>query len=52
YGQCTFEPGHKIRANFYKCGDHTQTPHWGMWNPVTIRDFHSPQYFGDLIMGE
>jgi len=37
-----------IRANFYKCGDEPQTPHFVSWNPIDVEkpDFHLPQYFG------
>lgn len=50
YGTCSFEDGHKLKANFYKCGNHTKQPHWGSWKPVIRRDFHSPDCFGELIM--
>lgn len=51
YGvKANFESGHKMRANFYKCGDHTATPHWASWAPVGELDFHAPQYFGTLIV--
>lgn len=50
YGRCDFASGHKMRANFYKCGDHTDPPHWGSWNRIGERDFHLPEYFGDLIL--
>ncbi len=44
--------GFTFRANFYKCGDETEIPHYGMWNPVGTEtpDFHCPAYFGDLIV--
>ena len=45
---CTFAPGQRMRGNFYKCGDHTENPHWGSWAPVEKVDFHVPQLFGDL----
>ncbi len=41
-----FEPGHRMRGNFYKCGDHTATPHWASWAPVDRLDFHDPASFG------
>jgi len=42
-------PGAVWRANFYKCGDETSHPHWGMWAPITGRlSFHQPQFFGRL----
>ena len=47
---CTFLPGHRMRGNFYKCGDHTNSPHWGSWAPVEKVDFHVPHLFGDLIV--
>lgn len=42
--------GQKIRANFYKCGDETATPHYQSWNPIELPnpDFHAPQFFGLL----
>ena len=44
--------GYTFRGNFYKCGDETAIPHYGMWNPVGTEkaDFHRPDYFGTLIM--
>lgn len=42
--------GKEIRANFYKCGDKLQTPHFLSWNPIDLPqpDFHCPQFFGTL----
>ena len=48
--KCDFAPGHRMRGNFYKCGDHTDNPHWGSWAPVEKVDFHVPHLFGDLIV--
>ena len=47
------EPGHTSMANFYKCGDETEFPHYGAWSPVgTPRpDFHRPEFFGRLVFG-
>ncbi len=44
--------GFAFRGNFYKCGDETPIPHYGMWNPVGTEapDFHRPEYFGDLVV--
>lgn len=47
---CAFAPGYRMRGNFYKCGDHTENPHWGSWAPVERVDFHVPHLFGDLII--
>lgn len=37
-----------MRANFYKCGDKTEIPHYLCWNPVPYRRcaFHNPDAFG------
>jgi hypothetical protein len=42
--------GKEIKANFYKCGDELQTPHFLSWNPIKIEkpDFHRPDFFGTL----
>jgi hypothetical protein len=44
-------PGRVARANFYKCGDETEIPHYGAWNPVGSPkpDFHLPEYFGRIL---
>lgn len=37
-------------ANFYKCGDKLQHPHFLSWKPVILPDpdFHQPRFFGQL----
>lgn len=42
--------GQSVKANFYKCGDELQTPHFLSWNPIRIEkpDFHRPDFFGSL----
>lgn len=47
-----FQSGDIIKANFYKCGDETEQPHFGMWNPISLPapDFHRPEFFGELIL--
>lgn len=42
--------GAVVRANFYKCGDELQKPHFLSWNPIKIEnpDFHRPDFFGTL----
>lgn len=44
--------GKSIRANFYKCGDKLQTPHFLSWNPIELENpnFHCPEFFGILNM--
>lgn len=43
-------PGSRAAANFYKCGDETECPHYGAWSPVKTPapDFHRPDFFGTL----
>ena len=48
--ECAFAPGHRMRGNFYKCGDHTASPHWGSWAPVERVDFHVPHLFGEMVV--
>lgn len=50
--QLTSLNGKTIKANFYKCGDELQTPHFLSWNPIEIEkpDFHRPDFFGTLEM--
>jgi len=42
--------GKNIRANFYKCGDKTEEPHFISWSPIKTAepDFHVPEFFGLL----
>lgn len=42
--------GKEIKANFYKCGDELQTPHFLSWKPIETEkpDFHRPDFFGVL----
>ncbi|MHB1483473.1 MAG: carbohydrate-binding family 9-like protein [Saccharofermentanales bacterium] len=42
----------KIYGNFYKCGDKTKYPHFGMWSDIDseIPDFHRPEFFGTLVL--
>jgi len=42
----------ELRANFYKCGDMTNAPHFLSWNPINTPecDFHVPEFFGELTL--
>ena len=44
--------GKTLRANFYKCGDKTEHPHYACWNPIVSDrpNFHMPDQFGKLIL--
>lgn len=48
FGKFNFHAGDTFFGNFYKCGDETPIPHYGMWSPVEVDapDFHRPEYFG------
>ena len=39
------------KANFYKCGDKTDKPHYAMWSNIetVLGDFHVPDFFGTLV---
>lgn len=52
FGVTTVQSGDVFRGNFYKCGDETPHPHYGMWNPVVLEtlDFHRPDFFGELVL--
>ena len=54
FGKDTFAPGDELRGNFYKCGDETLIPHYGMWAPVDSEtpDFHRPECFGVFRLRE
>ena len=41
-----------LGANFYKCGDFTDHPHYLSWSPVDAPkpNFHLPEFFGELIL--
>jgi hypothetical protein len=42
--------GKTMRANFYKCGDKLQTPHYLSWAPIELPKpkFHCPEFFGEI----
>ncbi len=52
YNDINIKPGMKVKANFYKCGDKTDFPHYGCWNEVksAVPDFHRPEYFKYVIL--
>ena len=43
--------GKSFRANFYKCGDKLQQPHFLSWNAINNPkpNFHLPQFFGTIV---
>ncbi len=52
FPNASIDSGSVIRANFYKCGDKTAIPHYGMWNEIggDKISYHQPEYFGKLII--
>ena len=50
FGKTQFSRGEVIKGNFYKCGDKTEIPHFGMWSPIDSEkpNFHQPQFFGEM----
>jgi hypothetical protein len=42
----------QIEANFYKCGDKCDKPHFLSWSPIGLKEpnFHCPEYFGVVEM--
>ena len=52
YGRDNFKSGDIIKGNFYKCGDETESPHFGMWSDIDIpdADFHRPEFFGEIVL--
>lgn len=49
-----YEKGMLIRTNFYKCGDETEFPHFGIWTeyPLEKPDFHRPELFGVVALDD
>lgn len=41
-----------ILTNFYKCGDKTEFPHYGIWHEYSLDkpDFHRPELFGVVVL--
>lgn len=44
--------GMTARVNFYKCGDKTKYPHYGVFSTIPLEkpDFHRPEYFKEIVM--
>lgn len=50
FGEIEYKAGSVIRANVFKCGDDTASPHYGSWQPIDwpYPSFHRPQFFGEM----
>lgn len=48
FGRCIVPGSAHLRGNFYKCGDRTAKPHYGVWNSIRhiVPEFHRPNDFG------
>lgn len=44
----------EVLTNFYKCGDETEYPHYGVWKKINTPepDFHRPEYFCKLLFSK
>ena len=51
FGDFKCAPGARLYGNFFKVGEETGRPHYGVWNAVTAPepDFHRPECFGEII---
>ena len=47
-----FKAGHKMRGDFYKCGDKTAQKHYGSFTPIDwpTPNFHRPEFFADMVI--
>ena len=52
YGEFELTSGHRFIANFYKCGQDGDNPHFITWNRIDTPkpDFHRPEFFGEIIV--
>ena len=52
YGDFELKSGYKFIANFYKCGQDGDNPHFITWNRVDTPkpDFHRPEFFGSIVV--
>ena len=54
YGNADYKAGDAIRANFYKCGDHTAAVHYASFTKIGSDhpDFHRPEAFARMEIEE
>lgn len=52
YPNFEFKKGATFTGNFFKCGDETDIPHYGMWSVVESEEpnFHRPDFFGNFVI--
>ncbi len=53
FGDFKLEKGSELWGNFFKVGEETGCPHYGMWSPIVSKepDFHRPECFGRIFIG-
>ena len=51
FGDFPCSSGAVLYGNFFKVGEHTGKPHYGMWSPIAWEypDFHRPEFFSKII---
>ncbi len=51
FGDIEIKDGTVMYGNLFKVGEHTHTPHYGMWSKISCPepDFHRPECFGKFI---
>lgn len=51
-GLPALKEGMQMRANFYKCGDKLDQPHFLCWSPIKYAEpsFHRPEFFGKVML--
>ncbi|MBN2653321.1 MAG: hypothetical protein JXR63_13155 [Spirochaetales bacterium] len=49
---CIFTEKNEYLANFYKCNENSDFPHFLTWNEIKTEkpDFHRPEFFGKLLL--
>ena len=52
FGIDEFPRGYVFKGNFFKCGDETDSPHFGSYNPIVAPapDFHRPECFAEFVI--
>lgn len=52
FGEISLDEGTEFFGNFFKVGEHTDHPHYGMWSEIKWDkpDFHRPEFFGKFII--
>lgn len=51
FGEYECKKGARLFGNFFKVGEETGRPHYGMWSPIVSADpdFHRPEAFSEIV---